>query len=118
MPLLHKSRPETGRRLAVIGAAAALITVPVLVPEAAYAHTVSHEEALCSASANAMHDAMRTLWAQHMEWTYAAVTALANDSPAFEATAARLMRNQVDIGNAIKAYYGDAAGDALTGLLH
>ena len=118
MSLLYKSLAETSHRLAVIAAAAALIAGPLLTLESAYAHSDAREGSPCSASAVAMHDAMRTLWAQHMEWTYAAVTALANDSPAFEATAARLMRNQVDIGNAIKAYYGDAAGDALTSLLH
>jgi hypothetical protein len=64
------------------------------------------------------HDQMRKLWEDHVTWTRLAIVTFADDSPSFPATAERLLQNQVDIGDAIKPYYGDAAGDQLTALLH
>jgi hypothetical protein len=62
----------------------------------------------------ALRSEMRRLWEDHVTWTRLAVISLAANSPDTEATVARLLRNQTDIGDAIKAFYGQAAGDELT----
>lgn len=65
----------------------------------------------------AFHDAMRKLWEDHITWTRLYIVSAAADLPDQSATAGRLLQNQVDLGNAIKPFYGDAAGDQLTALL-
>ncbi|HEY7732448.1 MAG TPA: hypothetical protein VH950_16325 [Gaiellaceae bacterium] len=65
----------------------------------------------------ALRQDLRKLWEDHVTWTRLAVISLTTDSPDTEATVARLLRNQVDIGNAIKPFYGKAAGAELTALL-
>ena len=65
----------------------------------------------------AFHDAMRKLWEDHITWTRLAIVSFAHDLPDLPATEARLLDNQADIGNAIKPYYGKAAGNQLTALL-
>src|SRR5574337_488180 len=61
--------------------------------------------------------AMRKLWEDHVTWTRLYIVSVAADLPDKDLTAQRLLQNQTDIGNAIKPYYGDKAGDALTALL-
>jgi hypothetical protein len=65
----------------------------------------------------AFHDDMRKLWEDHITWTRLAIVTFADGSAGFNATAGRLLANQTDIGNAIKPFYGDAAGNQLTALL-
>jgi len=65
----------------------------------------------------ALHDAMRKLWEDHVTWTRVFIISAAGDLPDKTAATNRLLQNQVDIGNAIKPYYGDAAGNQLTALL-
>lgn len=67
--------------------------------------------------AAALHEAMRKLWEDHITWTRVFIISAVADLPDKAAATDRLLQNQVDIGNAIKPYYGDAAGTQLTGLL-
>jgi hypothetical protein len=76
-------------------------------------------EAKAKMDAQAFHDAMRKLWEDHITWTRLVIVGVIGDLPAadLEESVKRLLQNQVDIGNAIKPFYGAEAGDQLTELL-
>jgi hypothetical protein len=74
-------------------------------------------EAKAKMDAQAFHDAMRKLWEDHITWTRLVIVSIFNDLPDQDATVQRLLQNQDDIGDAIKPFYGDAAGEQLTALL-
>lgn len=61
--------------------------------------------------------AMRKLWEDHITWTRLYIVEAAAGNKGANDTAARLLKNQEDIGNAVKAYYGEDAGNKLTALL-
>lgn len=75
--------------------------------------TVSPSKALSPKSV-ALHRDLRKLWEDHITWTRLAIISLEGGTPDTNATVARLLRNQTDIGNAVKPFYGNAAGNELT----
>ena len=92
------------------------ITASSVKPQAALAASGSMTK-MSSTKEAAFQDAMRKLWEDHITWTRVFIISAAADLPDKAAATERLLQNQVDMGNAIKPYYGDAAGDKLTTLL-
>jgi hypothetical protein len=60
---------------------------------------------------------MRKLWEDHIIWTRQFIVSALADLPDTDTAAGRLLANQDHIGNAIKPYFGNAAGEALSELL-
>jgi hypothetical protein len=104
-------------------AAAALVTVFGAISvlgasngEAAQSHRPAHHHATGALTQKQvkLRSDMRRLWEDHITWTRLAIISLTTDSPDTEATVGRLLKNQTDIGNAVKPFYGKAAGNELT----
>ena len=103
----------------LIATLAALAALAVSGGPAAQAHGEPAVAAKGSVTGSefALRQGMRSLWEDHVSWTRLAIISLTTGSPDTKATVARLLRNQSDIGNAIKPYYGAKAGTGLTRLL-
>ena len=61
--------------------------------------------------------AMRKLWEDHITYTRNYIISALADLPDGDAVAQRLLKNQDDIGDAIKPFYGADAGNKLAALL-
>ena len=113
---LNRGRVE----LTIAAAIAALSAALILLFSSAHseqAHASSMASAKFSPKAAAFRLAMDRLWEDHITWTRMVIVDFAAGLPDLPNAEARLLRNQVDIGNAIKPYYGRAAGTQLTRLL-
>lgn len=111
------------RRLPVgaVVVTAALAAIPAVAASGPDHHAAAHAHAakghVITPKQLAFHDAMRKLWEDHVMWTRLAIVSFVSDLPDLQPTEARLLKNQEDIGNAIKPYYGRKAGARLTSLL-
>jgi hypothetical protein len=94
-----------------------IVSLLLLASLASVIFPVLAAEAKAKTDAQVFHDAMRKLWEDHITWTRLAIVSLSNTLPDTQTTVDRLLQNQVDIGNAIKPFYGEDAGDQLTALL-
>ena len=65
----------------------------------------------------AFHDRMRELWSDHVVYTHIFIVSASAGLGDTTEVSQRLLRNQDEIGDAIKPYYGDAAGSQLAALL-
>ena len=72
---------------------------------------------LCSKSVVDLRLAMRKLWEDHITYTRNYIISALADLEDTDKVAERLLKNQDDIGNAIKPIYGDDAGKKLASLL-
>jgi hypothetical protein len=97
---------------------AAVVLLAPAVAQTAAGPNHDHASATDSRSpAVAFARTMRELWEDHATWTRLYIVSAAADLPDRDVTAQRLLRNQTEIGNAVKPFYGEEAGDALTALL-
>lgn len=102
-------------------ALSSVVAALLLLVSAAAAGTAragSGQDNLSTTKVVALHEAMDKLWTDHITWTRIVIIDFDANAPDLKPDLARLLRNQADIGNAIKPYYGAAAGSQLTHLLH
>ena len=110
---------RAGRTCRICAPAIVLVAVvaATLAVTSSGAQTMTTHDRAFTARQVAFHDSMRKLWEDHITWTRLTIVSFAGGLPDLQVTEARLLANQVDIGNAIKPYYGRAAGNRLTALL-
>jgi hypothetical protein len=118
MNTTRASRPIPIALTALVAFFSALAALAVSNGNDAHAHGNAPHEVHATATVTrtelVLRQDMRRLWEDHIAWTRLAIISLTTASPDTEATVGRLLKNQTDIGNAVKPFYGNAAGNELT----
>jgi hypothetical protein len=86
-------------------------------PDSHIAFFAANNDNLNQTKVTELRISLHDLWVEHIVWTRQYVVAAAAAQPDAAFAAERLLKNQEDIGNAIKPFYGDQAGNQLTSQL-
>ena len=86
-------------------------------PVRAQTMKMDHRHKFKTAAEDELRTNLRELWEDHGIYTRNVILNIIDDLPGTNESVDRLLRNQVDIGNAIKPFYGADAGTKLTELL-
>lgn len=97
---------------------AIILMAAVLISNSSFGQMkMENRKTVSVSSATMLKTNMRKLWEDHVTWTRNVIFCLVDELPGTDQAVNRLLQNQVDIGNAIKPYYGETAGNKLTELL-
>lgn len=99
---------------ALVALFSALVALAVSNGQTAHAHEATASARTITPRELTLRNSMRVLWEDHVTWTRLAVISLVGGTPDTDATVARLLRNQRDIGNALVPFYGRTAAAELT----
>ena len=102
---------------AAISFAALLLTVMLPAHAQMDKMNINDKDIFKTTSANDLRTNLRVLWEDHAMYTRNVILNIIDDLPGTNEAVARLLKNQDDIGDAIKPVYGEAAGKKLTELL-
>jgi hypothetical protein len=99
-------------------AAAALALVLLMTGTASGSNRTAAMTMPSTSKVIAFHEAMDKLWTDHVAWTRAVIVDFEENLPDLKPDLTRLLENQTQLGDAIKPYYGNEAGNELSRLLH
>lgn len=78
---------------------------------------IANSSTLPTDATTKLASALNSLWVDHIVWTRMYIVSYLADLPDTDVVAQRLLKNQENIGDAIKPFYGEEAGNKLTDLL-
>ncbi len=113
-----KKEDTSMKQTIVVGIlAVAVLMTPVFAAPARAMEKMKGDAVVYTQSVVDLRNAMRQLWEEHIVYTRNFIISALGGLEDTDKIAERLLRNQDDIGNAIKPIYGEEAGKKLSALL-